>query len=206
MRASSFSAIVATALVAAAISACSGIVQVTPTCDGGACTTNPDGGDGGQGKEGDSCFSSNDCASPALCMFPQPSEAAPAGTACGTKGVCKTQLNECGACAAPTTYLGCDCAGRSVDSCQCPSDGYGPQAYSVVFGATTTALDCPNDPPPMKKDGGGFDAGLSDGGDLNLTGSLSVDGQTVEVAPHWWIPEASASFTLSAPIVASAVA
>jgi hypothetical protein len=34
-------------------------------------------------------------------------------------------------------------------------------------------------------------------------GSLSVDGQTVQVAPHWWIPEASASFTLSAPIVAS---
>ena len=35
------------------------------------------------------------------------------------------------------------------------------------------------------------------------SGSLSVDGQTVQVVPHWWIAEASASFTLSAPIVAS---
>jgi hypothetical protein len=32
-------------------------------------------------------------------------------------------------------------------------------------------------------------------------GSLSVDGQTVAVMPHWWIPEPFASFSLSAPIV-----
>ncbi len=32
-------------------------------------------------------------------------------------------------------------------------------------------------------------------------GSLSVDGQTVAVMPHWWIPELLASFSLSAPIV-----
>ncbi|MFI5001500.1 MAG: hypothetical protein ACHQK9_16595, partial [Reyranellales bacterium] len=34
-------------------------------------------------------------------------------------------------------------------------------------------------------------------------GSLSVEGQTVAVAPHWWIPEASANFSLSASIVTS---
>src|SRR5258708_4340370 len=34
-------------------------------------------------------------------------------------------------------------------------------------------------------------------------GSLSVDGQTVPVMPHWWIPEAHASFSLSAPIAAA---
>jgi hypothetical protein len=32
-------------------------------------------------------------------------------------------------------------------------------------------------------------------------GSLSVDGQTVAVMPHWWIPEPFASFSISAPIV-----
>jgi hypothetical protein len=31
-------------------------------------------------------------------------------------------------------------------------------------------------------------------------GSLSVDGRTVAVMPHWWIPEPLASFSLSAPI------
>ena len=34
-------------------------------------------------------------------------------------------------------------------------------------------------------------------------GSLGVDGQTVAVMPHWWIPEPLASFSLSAPIVAA---
>jgi hypothetical protein len=34
-------------------------------------------------------------------------------------------------------------------------------------------------------------------------GSLSVDGQTVAVMPHWWIPEPLASFSLSAPIAAA---
>jgi hypothetical protein len=34
-------------------------------------------------------------------------------------------------------------------------------------------------------------------------GSLSVDGQTVDVAPHWWIPQAAANFALSASIAAS---
>ena len=34
-------------------------------------------------------------------------------------------------------------------------------------------------------------------------GSLSVDGQTVAVMPHWWIPEALASFSLRAPIAAA---
>src|SRR5258708_20797957 len=31
-------------------------------------------------------------------------------------------------------------------------------------------------------------------------GLLSVDGQTVAVMPHWWIPESHASFNLRAPI------
>jgi len=34
-------------------------------------------------------------------------------------------------------------------------------------------------------------------------GSLSVEGQTVAVMPHWWIPEPHASFSLSAPIAAA---
>ncbi|HEX9557929.1 MAG TPA: hypothetical protein VF991_15655 [Reyranella sp.] len=34
-------------------------------------------------------------------------------------------------------------------------------------------------------------------------GSLSADGQTVAVMPHWWIPEPHASFSLSAPIAAA---
>jgi hypothetical protein len=33
-------------------------------------------------------------------------------------------------------------------------------------------------------------------------GALSVEGKTVAVVPHWWIPEAQASFRLSAPIAA----
>jgi len=34
-------------------------------------------------------------------------------------------------------------------------------------------------------------------------GSLTIDGQAISVVPHWWIPEAFASFTLTAPIVPS---
>jgi len=34
-------------------------------------------------------------------------------------------------------------------------------------------------------------------------GSLTIDGQSISVVPHWWIPEALASFTHTAPIVRS---
>jgi hypothetical protein len=173
MRVSSSLSLLAVALVTAAISACTGMVQVTPTCDGGSCTSGGDGGtDGGQGKEGDSCFNNGDCASPNVCMFPVPSEETPA-TACGSAGVCRPQAG-CGiACPAPATYIGCDCAGLSVSSCQCDS-AYLSQQLSVRYAAPTTLLHCPNDPPNAN------DAGPPPGdasGDLNATGSLYVDNQ-----------------------------
>jgi hypothetical protein len=34
-------------------------------------------------------------------------------------------------------------------------------------------------------------------------GSLLIDGRSLTVVPHWWIPESAARFTLTAPIVAS---
>lgn len=176
MRATTLGFLFSSFFTVAAISACSGAIQVSPTCDGGACGSDA-GGDGGKGQEGDACSTDNDCAAPTRCLYPQPSEESPAGTACGGRGVCK-QLLGCGLdCATPLQYMGCDCAGHSVSTCQCPNDGYGPQTYAVVFGAPTTALECPNDPPPSKKDGGVVDANTSDGNDLNVTGSLTVDGQ-----------------------------
>ena len=35
------------------------------------------------------------------------------------------------------------------------------------------------------------------------TGALQIGGHGVPVVPHWWIPEAAASFTLTAPLVAA---
>lgn len=176
MRASTFVSILAAGLVTAAISACTGSLQISPTCDGGACAGGDAGHDGGPGREGDACFTSADCASPTQCMFRAPSEGTPAAS-CGSKGVCR-QPPACGLdCVSPPTYMGCDCAGHSVDACQC-NDGYLSTPFSVVFGAPTTTLACPNDP-PAALDGGPLpkDASGSDGGDLNLTGSLMVDGQ-----------------------------
>jgi hypothetical protein len=84
-----------------------------------------------------------------------------------------------------------------VSACQCP--GYGKITYSVIFGAPTTVHECPNDPPQVAIDAGppGLDAGGGDGGDLNKTGSLTVDGfkcsltssvRQVQTAPdgHTW--------------------
>jgi hypothetical protein len=180
MRASSFSSFFAAAGTAVAISACSGLVHVGAPCDadGGACTPVTDAGPGGDGggRVGDACFTDSDCASPARCMYQAPGFDSP-GALCGSQGICQQEMG-CGIdCAEPVQYIGCDCAGHSVSACQCPNNGYSTQQYSVVFGAPTTAFECPNDPPALKDAGPavGFDAGASDGGDLNATGSLMID-------------------------------
>jgi hypothetical protein len=190
MRATRFSPFVATAaaaVIAASLSACSGkLINIAPQCDAdsGDCTQNGDAGreGGGNGKVGDSCYTDSDCASPAQCMFPVPGAspegegAETPGAICGSAGTCQEPLG-CGVdCAAPVQYIGCDCGGHSVSACQCP--GYGKIQYSVIFGAPTTQLECPNDAPTIGVDAGppGLDAGGGDGGDLNTTGSLTIDG------------------------------
>ncbi len=189
MRVSTFFSLFAATTVLVAISACTGAIQVSPTCDGGACTSGGDGGTqegGGTGKEGDACYTSADCALPTQCLFQAPGEETPAA-ACGSQGVCRTPQPLGVPCSAPPTYMGCDCAGLSVSSCQQLS-GYLLTPLSVVFNTPTTTHACPNDAPFTPDAGPKKDAS----GDLNVTGSLTVDSQKCSLT-------ASSRQTQSAP-------